>query len=91
MLTTLAMVRSNKTYGKPQWSTCGRTNEKLVARSFSLVQDVTGATSADVAAALDAAGGEVKTAIAMILTGSSAPSVRAQLAAADGSLRAVIS
>ncbi|MGG7308258.1 N-acetylmuramic acid 6-phosphate etherase [Curtobacterium sp. AB451] len=90
MLTTLAMVRSNKTYGN-RMVDVRATNEKLVARSFSLVQDVTGAASADVAAALDGADGEVKTAIAMILTGSSAPSVRAQLAAADGSLRAVIS
>jgi N-acetylmuramic acid 6-phosphate etherase len=90
MLTTLAMVRCNKTYGN-RMVDVRATNEKLVARSFSLVQDVTGAASSEVAAALDAADGEVKTAIAMILSGSSAASVRAQLAAADGSLRAVIS
>jgi len=90
MLTTLAMVRSNKTYGN-RMVDVRATNEKLVARSFSLVQDVTGAAPADVAAALDAADGEVKTAIAMILTGSSASVVRSRLAAADGSLRAVLS
>ncbi|MFJ3321484.1 N-acetylmuramic acid 6-phosphate etherase [Curtobacterium sp. NPDC086286] len=90
MLTTLAMVRSNKTFGN-RMVDVRATNEKLVARSFSLVQDVTGAVPADVAAALDAADGEVKTAIAMILTGSSASVVRSRLAAADGSLRAVIS
>ena len=90
MLTTLAMVRSNKTYGN-RMVDVRATNEKLVARSFSLVQDVTGAASSDVAAALDAADGEVKTAIAMILTGSSASVVRSRLAAADGSLRAVLS
>ncbi|OII26751.1 N-acetylmuramic acid 6-phosphate etherase [Curtobacterium sp. MCBA15_013] len=90
MLTTLAMVRSNKTYGN-RMVDVRATNEKLVARSFSLVQDVTGAAPADVAAALDAADGEVKTAIAMILTGSPASVVRSRLAAADGSLRAVIS
>lgn len=90
MLTTLAMVRCNKTYGN-RMVDVRATNEKLIARSFSLVLDVTGAASSDVAAALDAADGEVKTAIAMILSGSSAASVRAQLAAADGSLRAVIS
>ncbi len=90
MLTTLAMVRSNKTYGN-RMVDVRATNEKLIARSFSLVQDVTGAAPADVAAALDAADGEVKTAIAMILTGSSASVVRSRLAAADGSLRAVIS
>lgn len=90
MITTLAMVRSNKTYGN-RMVDVRATNEKLVARSFSLVQDVTGAAPADVAAALDAADGEVKTAIAMILTGSSASVVRSRLAAADGSLRAVIS
>lgn len=90
MLTTLAMVRSNKTYGN-RMVDVRATNEKLVARSFSLVQDVTGAAPADVAATLDAADGEVKTAIAMILTGSSASVVRSRLAAADGSLRAVLS
>lgn len=90
MLSTLAMVRGDKTYGN-RMVDVRATDEKLVARSFSLVQDVTGAASSDVAAALDAADGEVKTAIAMILSGSSAASVRAQLAAADGSLRAVIS
>ncbi|MFJ2980727.1 N-acetylmuramic acid 6-phosphate etherase [Curtobacterium sp. NPDC087082] len=90
MLTTLAMVRSNKTYGN-RMVDVRATNEKLVARSFSLVQDVTGAAPADVAAALDAADGEVKTAIAMILTGSSESVVRSRLAAADGSLRAVLS
>ncbi|MDR6171159.1 N-acetylmuramic acid 6-phosphate etherase [Curtobacterium sp. SORGH_AS_0776] len=90
MLTTLAMVRSNKTYGN-RMVDVRATNEKLIARSFSLVQDVTGAASSDVAAALDAADGEVKTAIAMILTGSSASVVRSRLAAADGSLRAVLS
>ncbi|MCT9620869.1 MULTISPECIES: N-acetylmuramic acid 6-phosphate etherase [unclassified Curtobacterium] len=90
MLTTLAMVRSNKTYGN-RMVDVRATNEKLVARSFSLVQDVTEAAPAEVAAALDAADGEVKTAIAMILTGSPASVVRSRLAAADGSLRAVIS
>ncbi|MGN6408707.1 MAG: N-acetylmuramic acid 6-phosphate etherase [Curtobacterium sp.] len=90
MLTTLAMLRCNKTYGN-RMVDVRATNEKLVARSFSLVQDVTGAAASEVAAALDAADGEVKTAIAMILSGSAAASVRAQLAAADGSLRAVIS
>ncbi|MDR6572479.1 N-acetylmuramic acid 6-phosphate etherase [Curtobacterium sp. 320] len=90
MLTTLAMVRSNKTYGN-RMVDVRATNEKLIARSFSLVQDVTGAAPADVAAALDAADGEVKTAIAMILTGSPASVVRSRLAAADGSLRAVLS
>jgi len=90
MLTTLAMVRSNKTYGN-RMVDVRATNAKLVARAFSLVQDVTGASDAVVSSALDDAGGEVKTAIAMILTGSSASVVRSRLVAADGSLRAVLS
>lgn len=90
MLTTLAMVRSNKTYGN-RMVDVRATNAKLVARAFSLVQDVTGASDSVVSSALEDAGGEVKTAIAVILTGASAASVRTQLSAAGGSLRSVIS
>ncbi len=90
MLTTLAMVRSNKTYGN-RMVDVRATNAKLVARAFSLVQDVTGASDPVVSSALDDADGEVKTAIAVILTGSSASVVRSRLVAADGSLRAVLS
>lgn len=89
MLTTLAMVRSNKTYGN-RMVDVRATNAKLVARAFSLVQDVTGASDAVVSSALDDAGGEVKTAIAVILTGASASVVRSRLDAAGGSLRAVL-
>ncbi|MCU0114871.1 N-acetylmuramic acid 6-phosphate etherase [Curtobacterium poinsettiae] len=89
MLTTLAMVRSHKTYGN-RMVDVRATNAKLVARAFSLVQDVTGAPPAEVQAALDASDGEVKTAIAVILTGASAVDVRARLEAAAGSLRAVL-
>ncbi|UXZ59481.1 N-acetylmuramic acid 6-phosphate etherase [Curtobacterium sp. Arg-1] len=89
MLTTLAMVRSHKTYGN-RMVDVRATNAKLVARAFSLVQDVTGAPPAEVQAALDASDGEVKTAIAVILTGASAADVRARLDAAAGSLRAVL-
>ncbi|MBT1679798.1 N-acetylmuramic acid 6-phosphate etherase [Curtobacterium aurantiacum] len=89
MLTTLAMVRSHKTYGN-RMVDVRATNAKLVARAFSLVQDVTGAASAEVQAALDASDGEVKTAIAVILTGASAADVRSRLDAAAGSLRAVL-
>lgn len=90
MLTTLAMVCSNKTYGN-RMVDVRATNAKLVARAFSLVQDVTGAADPVVSSALDDADGEVKTAIAMILTGQPASTVRARLADASGSLRAVIS
>ncbi|WP_301286550.1 N-acetylmuramic acid 6-phosphate etherase [Curtobacterium herbarum] len=89
MLTTLAMVRSHKTYGN-RMVDVRATNAKLVARTFSLVQDVTGTASAEVQAALDASDGEVKTAIAVILTAAPAVDVRARLDAAVGSLRAVL-
>lgn len=89
MLTTLAMVRRHKTYGN-RMVDVRATNEKLVARAFSLVQDVTGAPDAEVSTALEACGGEVKTAIAMLLTGVSADVARSRLAEADGSLRAVL-
>ena len=90
MLTTLAMLRRHKTFGN-RMVDVRATNAKLAARSFSLVQDVTGAPDADVAAALHDASGEVKTAIAALLTGLSAASARDRLDAADGSLRAVLS
>lgn len=90
MLTTLAMVRSNKTYGN-RMVDVRATNDKLVARAFSLVQDVTGADDAAVTTALDDADGEVKTAIATLLTGLPAAAARERLAAAGGSLRTVIS
>jgi N-acetylmuramic acid 6-phosphate etherase len=66
------------------------TNAKLVARAFSLVREVTVAASSDVQAALEASDGEVKTAIAVILTGAPAADVRAHLDAAAGSLHAVL-
>ena len=90
MLTTLAMLRRHKTFGN-RMVDVRATNAKLAARSFSLVQDVTGASDADVEAALHDASGEVKTAIAVLLTGLSAASARDRLDAADGSLRAVLS
>jgi len=89
MLNALAMVRSHKTHGNRRVDVRA-TNAKLVARTFSLMQDVTGAASAEVQAALDASDGEVKTAIAGISTGASAADVRARLEAAAGSLRAVL-
>lgn len=89
MLTTLAMVRSNKTYGN-RMVDVRATNAKLVARAFTLVQDVTGAPDVEVSAALSESDGEVKTAIAVILTGASASDVRSRLDAAAGSLRAVL-
>jgi len=88
MLTTLTMVRS-KTYGN-RMVDVRAPNAKLVARAFSLVQDITGAADPFVAAALDA-DGEVKKAVAVILTGLPAASTRECLTAASGSLRAVIS
>ena len=90
MLTTLAMLRRHKTFGN-RMVDVRATNAKLAARSFSLVQDVTGASDSDVEAALHDASGEVKTAIAVLLTGLSAASARDRLDAADGSLRAVLS
>lgn len=90
MLTTLAMLRRHKTFGN-RMVDVRATNAKLAARSFSLVQDVTGAADADVDAALRDASGEVKTAIAVLLTGLSAAAARDRLDAADGSLRAVLS
>ncbi|MDO5091340.1 MAG: N-acetylmuramic acid 6-phosphate etherase [Cardiobacteriaceae bacterium] len=86
MLTTAAMIRLGKVYGnlmvdvKPS-------NAKLVQRQKNIVAEATGCTEADAAQALDAAGGEAKTAIVMLLLGLSAQAAREALARHHGMIR----
>lgn len=66
------------------------TNEKLRQRAVRLVQTATGMDDKRAAQALAEAGGEVKTAIALLRLGVSAVDARQRLAAADGHLRVVL-
>ena len=63
------------------------TNEKLRVRSVRTVVAATGASEVDASAAVDAAGGSVKTAILMVLAGIGADDALARLEAARGHLR----
>ena len=67
-LSTIAMIRLGKTYGDLMVDVTG-TNEKLRARSRRTVVLATGASEAEVDAALSAAGGSAKVAIVSLLAG----------------------
>ncbi|MEU0504213.1 N-acetylmuramic acid 6-phosphate etherase [Nocardia sp. NPDC005998] len=89
MLSTAAMVQAGKVYGnlmvdvKP-------TNAKLIDRARRIIAEATEADPATAAALLDAAGGQVKTAIVMRLAGVDAPAARRLLHDADGRVRDAI-
>lgn len=88
-ISTLAMVSLGKTYGNLMVDVQA-TNEKLRRRSERLVATATGVDTAAARRTLDAAGGSVKTAIAMILTGRDATGAEALLAEHDGFLAAAV-
>ena len=90
MLSTLSMVRLGKTYGNLMVD-LKATNEKLRVRSVRTVVAATGASEADASAAVDAAGGSVKTAILMVLAGIDADEAHARLDASRGHLRDALS
>ncbi|MET8877864.1 N-acetylmuramic acid 6-phosphate etherase [Nocardia sp. NPDC004604] len=89
MLSTAAMVQAGKVYGnlmvdvKP-------TNAKLIDRARRIIAEATEADPATAAALLDAADGQVKTAIVMRLAGVDAPAARRLLHDADGRVRDAI-
>ncbi|MBM4188626.1 MAG: N-acetylmuramic acid 6-phosphate etherase [Gemmatimonadetes bacterium] len=88
-LTTAAMVRLGKTYGNlmvdlQAWSA------KLIDRGERIVMEVTGVDRGAARAAIDAAGGSVRSAIVMAKTGLSRAEADARLAASDHRVRAVI-
>lgn len=65
-------------------------NSKLEARALHLTRHATGAGEAEARAALDAAGGHVKTALVMLRLGLGASEAEARLAAADGHARTAL-
>ena len=86
-LSTLVMVRLGRTYGDLMVDVRA-SNAKLRRRAQRIVAEATGASAAEVTAALEAAGGEVKVAVVMLLAAVDAAAARDRLAAVDGHIRA---
>ena len=88
-ISTGAMIRLGKTYGNlmvdlQAWSA------KLVDRGERIVMEVTGADRAAARAAIDAAGGSVRTAIVMIARQLDRDAARELLASHDNRLRPIL-
>lgn len=83
------MVRLHKTYG-PLMVDLRATNAKLRRRALALTVRATGATGENAAAALDACGQRVKTAIVMLRAGLDAAAAQARLDAAEGSVEVAL-
>ncbi|MEU3977215.1 N-acetylmuramic acid 6-phosphate etherase [Streptomyces bacillaris] len=86
MISTITMIRLGKTYGNLMVDVRA-SNEKLRARSRHIVSLATGASDAEIEAALAAANGEVKNAILVILGRVDAATAAERLAESDGHLR----
>jgi N-acetylmuramic acid 6-phosphate etherase len=85
---TALMVRLGKVYGNLMVDVQA-TNAKLYQRAIRLVQQIAGVDHSAAETALQAANGEVKTAVAMLRLGLSPEEARQCLAAAHGHLRQV--
>jgi N-acetylmuramic acid 6-phosphate etherase len=85
-ISTLVMVRLGRTYGDLMVDVRA-SNAKLRRRAQRIVMEATGASEDAVSAALEAAGGEAKVALVMLLAGVEAETARSRLAAADGHVR----
>ena len=89
MLTTASMIRLGKVY-ENMMVDLQMTNAKLVERSRRIVMTATGVDYDRAGAALDAAGGHVKTALVMLLAGVDADEARARIEAGGGFVRHAI-
>lgn len=89
MISTITMIRLGKTYGNLMVDVRA-SNEKLRARSRRIVALATGASDAEIEAALAATDGEVKNAILTILGSVDGPTAGRLLAESDGHLRAAL-
>ncbi|WP_308011026.1 N-acetylmuramic acid 6-phosphate etherase [Streptomyces sp. AC495_CC817] len=89
MLTTLSMIRLGKSYQGVMVDLLA-TNEKLRARAVRTVTQLTGATASEAVSALEVAGGSVKLALLLVITGTDAESGAAALRSANGVLRDAI-
>ena len=86
-ISTLVMVRLGRTYGDLMVD-ARASNAKLRRRAHRIVMEGSGASEAEVSTALEAAGGEVKVALVMLLAGLGVAEARTRLASADGHVRA---
>ncbi|MGI5376327.1 N-acetylmuramic acid 6-phosphate etherase [Streptomyces sp. CA-251387] len=89
MLSTITMIRLGKTYGNLMVDVRA-SNDKLRARSRRIVALATGAADAEIERALTEAGGEVKTAILILLADVDVPTAAGLLSRTDGHLRAAL-
>lgn len=89
MLTTLSMIKLGKTY-RGVMVDLQATNEKLHARSLRTVSQLAGVSVEEASEALRAAGGSVKLALLMLLTGAERPTAQTALDAVGGVLREAV-
>jgi N-acetylmuramic acid 6-phosphate etherase len=89
MFSTIAMVRLGKTYGDLMVD-LRATNHKLRERARRIVSQATDVDAATADRAIAAAGGDVKVAIVMLLTGIDAGDAAARVVAHRGSVRAAV-
>jgi len=89
VISTISMVRLGKTFGNLMVDV-RVTNEKLRRRAREIVTAATGTTPDAAASTLEAASGDVKAAIVMLLTGVDAATAAARLAAHGGVVRAAL-
>jgi N-acetylmuramic acid 6-phosphate etherase len=84
-ISTISMIRLGKTYGNLMVDVVGA-NEKLVERVRRIVATATGASSADIDAALADAEGDARVAIVALLAGVDADTARKRLEASGRSI-----
>jgi N-acetylmuramic acid 6-phosphate etherase len=89
MLSTAAMVQAGKVFGNLMVDV-RPTNAKLVDRARRIVAAAAGTDADTAAAALDAAGGQAKVAVVMLLAGCSRETAIDRLSRADGRVRAAV-
>ncbi|MGW2477110.1 N-acetylmuramic acid 6-phosphate etherase [Streptomyces sp. NPDC001665] len=88
-LSTAVMVAQGRTYSNLMVDVAA-TNEKLRGRVLNIVMEATGLDEDRCGAALEASGGELKTALVTLLAECSAQDARTALEAAGGSVRAAL-
>lgn len=90
MVTTIAWVRVGKVYENLMVDVNTAANAKLVDRGARIIQEITGLSHEKSALALQASGGRVKVALAMVLRGAERTEAERLLNLADGRLSVLI-